>query len=109
MDRKCYGGNAAIKLDVAKAFDTLSWDFLLHVLARFGFHDTFRSCISSLLKSTPLSVLINGSPFGFFDYSRGVRQDDPLSPILFCLVEDVLSRGISKMASDGKNISYFFS
>jgi len=40
---------------------------------------------------------------GCFPYSRRVRQDDPLSPLLFCLAEEVLSRGLSKLVND-KNI-----
>ncbi|KAL6124854.1 hypothetical protein ACLB2K_077362 [Fragaria x ananassa] len=41
LDDKCYGGNVAIKVDITKAFDTLSWDFLAHVLQAFGFHHVF--------------------------------------------------------------------
>jgi hypothetical protein len=31
-----------------------------------------------------------------------VRQRDPLSPLLFCIAENVISRGISKLVKEGK-------
>jgi len=43
-------------------------------------------------------ILINGSPHGFFGSSRGLRQGDPLSPLL--LVMDAFSRMLSR-AMDG--------
>jgi len=49
-----------------------------------------------------LSIKINDSLVGFFPYSRGVRQNDPFSPLLFCLAEEVLSRGLSKLVNDKK-------
>jgi len=48
------------------------------------------------------SIKINGSLVGFFPCSRGVRQGDHLSPLLFCLAEEVLSKGISKFVNDKK-------
>lgn len=47
-------------------------------------------------------VLVNGTPHGYFAWKRGVRQGDPLSPILFCLAEEVLSRAISLAVANGK-------
>jgi hypothetical protein len=102
LHNKSFGGNLALKIDITKAFDTLNWSFLLKVLKTFGFNDTFINWIHVILQSAFLSVSINGKSHGYFNCSRGVRQGDPLSPLLFCLAEDVLSRSISKLVSDGK-------
>ncbi|KAL8522427.1 hypothetical protein ACS0TY_012539 [Phlomoides rotata] len=82
----------AVKVDITKAFDTVRWDFLLEVLRCFGFSDRFVSTVSVILQSARLSVLVNGSPHGYFGCSRGVRQGDPLSPLLFYVAEEVLAR-----------------
>jgi hypothetical protein len=104
LHSKVFGGNLALKIDVTKAFDTLEWSFLIKVLRSFGFSDTFCRWIDMILKSATLSISINGKLHGYFCCKRGVRQGDPLSPLLFCIAEDVLSRNISKLVADGKLI-----
>jgi hypothetical protein len=102
LHNKAFGGNLALKIDISKAFDTLEWPFLLKVLSCYGFNDLFCNWIHVILKSAWLSISINGKSEGYFNCSRGVRQGDPLSLLLFCLAEDVLSRSISKLVHDGK-------
>jgi len=97
LNKKAYGGNLALKIDIAKAFDTLDWCFLLRVLKCLGFCDKFCNWINSILNSARLSVSINGKLHGFFSCSRGVRKGDPLSPLLFCLAEEVISRSLTKL------------
>ncbi|KAK3222074.1 hypothetical protein Dsin_009099 [Dipteronia sinensis] len=62
MHKKCSGGNLAMKIDIRKAFDTLDWSFLRRVLQAFGFSPVFMDWIDSILGSSRLSMLINGSP-----------------------------------------------
>ena len=49
-----------------------------------------------------LLIVSRGNHDFFFSSQRGVHQGDPLAPILFCLVEDALSRGISLLMSEGE-------
>ena len=102
LDKKSYGGNLAFKVDIAKAFDTLEWSFLLKVLHVYGFNNTFCNWVKVILESATLSISINGSQNGYFKCKRGVRQGDPLSPLLFCIAEDVLSRSITKLVEQGR-------
>jgi hypothetical protein len=80
------------KLDMEKAYDHVSWDFLLYLLRRCGFGQKWCSWIKFCISSTLFSVLINGSLAGFFNSSRGIRQGDPLSPFLFVIVMEAFSR-----------------
>jgi len=102
LNKKAFGGNMACKIDISKAFDTLDWSFLMQVLLKFGFNTKFCSWILTILESAKLSVSVNGKQHGFFSCKRGVRQGDPLSPLLFCIAEDVLNRSISKLVMNGK-------
>jgi len=71
------------------------------VLSKFGFSDRFCSWIHTILNSATLSISVNGKQNGYFHCKRGVRQGDPLSPLLFYIVEDVLSRSISNLVQQG--------
>ena len=90
------------KLDVEKAFNHVNWSFLLQMLERSGFSANWGQWIFFCLSIVRFSFLINGSPCGFFGSSRGLRQGDPLSPLLFVLVMEALGRMLDKAIHEGR-------
>ncbi|KAJ3687618.1 hypothetical protein LUZ61_016782 [Rhynchospora tenuis] len=87
------------KVDFAKAFDTVSWTFLTNVLVERGFPPQWISCLLQVLQTSSSSIKVNGDSTPFFLHKRGLRQGDPLSPLLFIIVTDALQSFISNAVS----------
>nr|CAD1831501.1 unnamed protein product [Ananas comosus var. bracteatus] len=90
---------ALLKIDFERAFDHINWKFLLELLQARGFGDKWIGWISCLLNSSSTAVLLNGTPGLSFPYKWGLRQGDPLSPLLFVLCIDVLFRLLQRAVS----------
>ncbi|GAB4844966.1 hypothetical protein Ancab_040114 [Ancistrocladus abbreviatus] len=89
------------KVDFEKAYDRLNWQFLLDVMEHMGFNGQWRGWIAECLRSSSVSVLVNGCPTPEFSMERGLCQGDPLSPFLFILAAEGMSAMISRAESVG--------
>ena len=78
-------------MDFKKAYDSVSWKFLFYMMRRMGFHDKWIGWNKGCLTSASISILVNGSPTSEFKPQRGLRQRDPLAPLLFDLVAEGLT------------------
>jgi hypothetical protein len=89
-----------IKLDYEKAYDRISWDFLFEVLSSRGFSERWVNWIKCLMKGGSVGVILNGEESSYFKPGKGLRQGDPISPLLFNLVGDVLTKMWQKGAGN---------
>lgn len=93
--------HCAYKLDLAKAYDRVDWQFLEGILGRYGFSKKWINWIMICVRSVRYSVKVNGEVLECFKPSRGLRQGDPLSPYLFLFVAEGLTRIMQKEVENG--------
>nr|GEV88292.1 RNA-directed DNA polymerase, eukaryota [Tanacetum cinerariifolium] len=89
------------KVDFEKAYDSVRWDFLDDVLCKFGFGDKWRRWIQCCLQSSRGSIIINCSPTEEFEFGKGLKQCDPLSPFLFILIIESLHLSFQRVVEAG--------
>lgn len=91
-----------VKVDIAKAFNTIFWDFSFNCLKGIDIPHQVLRWLRSCVCTTNFTIGYNGSVHGYFKGKLGLRQGDPLSPYLFVIAMNNLSHLLNKAAREFK-------
>lgn len=94
-----------LMIDMQKACDSLEWVFLEQVLIGWNFYENFVKWIMICVKTISYSIIVIGKATAPFAAKRGVRQGDPLSPYLFMIAMEYLTR-LLKTLKDKPDFNY---
>lgn len=91
-----------IKIDLQKAYNMVDRKFTCHMLSTIGFPNSLIALIYECISSPTFSMPTEGIPYGFMHSNRGLRQEDPLLPYLFCIAMKFLSLKLKDGVSQSK-------
>ncbi|WVZ64075.1 hypothetical protein U9M48_013645, partial [Paspalum notatum var. saurae] len=101
LSRKRLSG-VILKIDFEKAYDKVKWPFLFQTLRMKGFSLKWISWVKSFIMGGSVAVNVNDDVGKLFQTKKGLRQGDPLSPILFNIVADMLVILINRAKEHGQ-------
>jgi hypothetical protein len=89
------------KVDFEKAYDKVNWNFLYQMMIKKGFGDKWCDWVMKTVRGGKVAIKTNDKLGPYFTTHKGVRQGDPLSPLLFNIAADGLACLIQKAKDEG--------
>jgi hypothetical protein len=90
-----------LKLDITKAFDNVSWEYLLETMEHVGFGPRWRHMMALIWASSTSGILLNVELSKPLKHARGLRQGGPLLPMLFILAMDPRQKLLDMATQEG--------
>jgi hypothetical protein len=90
------------KIDFEKAYDKVKWPFLQQVMRMKGFHPSWCHYVEQFVRGGSVGIRVNDDIGHYFQTRKGLRQGDPLSPMLFNIIADMLAILIARVKEDGQ-------
>lgn len=100
-ERKRIYPRCFMQMDIQKAYDTVDWNALEKILNEVGCPQQFKNWIMIAVSTVSYRFNVNGYKTEIMEARRGLRQGDPISPMLFVIVMECLNRYLYKMQKDG--------
>ena len=101
---RCIGkklNGVVLKIDFEKAYDKVNWNFLQQTLRMKGFSEEWCAWVRDFVSGGSVAIKVNNETGHYFQTKKGLRQGDPLSPILFNIVADMLAIMIERAKTAG--------
>ena len=90
------------KIDFEKPYDKVKWSFLQQVLRMKGFSPKWCRWVQNFVSGGSVGIKVNDDIGHYFQTKKGLRQGDPMSPILFNIVADMMAVLINRAKQDGQ-------
>jgi hypothetical protein len=90
------------KIDFEKAYDKVKWRFLHQTLSMKGFSQKWSEWVHNFTQGDNVNIKVNDQLGSYFQTKKGLRQGDPMSPILFNIVVDMLAIRIARAKEEGQ-------
>ena len=83
-----------ISTDAEKAFDKIQYPFMIKTLQKAGIERIYLNLINTIYDKPTINIILNGEKLKAFPLKSRIRQECPLSPLLFNIVSEVLATAI---------------